>query len=131
MDGIGSETLSQITVDNNNLYGICDTDVIYTINAKAGDRDNDPIALTMHFCQSDISNAYALPALSGVTCAELDLFLSVKMQTLGGYALVHELALVAQISNAAIAPLKIRVPDGPSSTCGYAVDIKYGPQSCQ
>ena len=130
-DGTGSTTLSKITIDNDDPYGICAQTVAYTINSAPGDGANDPIALTMHFCHTDNTNAYALPALSGVTCGDLDKFLSVKMQTLGGYALVHELSHVADISNAAIAALKIPIPMQPSSTCGNAEDFKYGPQSCQ
>ncbi|KAI9649086.1 hypothetical protein NHQ30_001653 [Ciborinia camelliae] len=130
-DGTGSTTLSQITVDNEDIYGLCKKAIAYTINSAAAERDNDAVSLSMHFCHSDTMNAYALPALSAVTCANLDTFLSTKMQTLGGYALVHELAHVVQISGSAIKPLNIPLPLEPSTMCPCAVDIKYGPQSCQ
>jgi len=131
-DGTGSTSLSEITVDNNdpdNICGIFNT-AAYTINSAPADAANDAIALTMHFCQTASINAYSLPALSGVTCADLDKFLSVKMQTLGGYVLVHELSHVAQISGAAIQPLNIALP-GQTLTCGNTEDFVYGPQSCQ
>lgn len=132
-DGTGSTTLAQITVTNEDPFNLCETrsNVAYTSNARPGDRHNDPTPIEMHFCQTATINSFALPALSAVSCANLDTFVSTKMQTLGGYTLVHELAHVKEISNAAIAPLKIAIPGQPSSTCEYAQDFIYGPQSCQ
>jgi hypothetical protein len=132
-DGTGSTTLSQITVANEPEYSelLCKNNLAYTVNSSAGDRDNDPQRLTMVFCNTDTYHAYAFPALSDITCANLDTFTSTKMQTFGGYALVHELAHVAQISGSAIKPLNIPLPKQPSTMCPYAQDFKYGPQSCQ
>lgn len=131
-DGTGSTSLTEITVDNKDPDNICEIfgTVAYTINSSPADSANDAIPLTMHFCQTATIDAYKLPALSDVTCGDLDKFLSVKMQTFGGYALVHELSHVAQISGAAIKPLNIPLP-GQSLTCKNTEDFAYGPQSCQ
>lgn len=130
-DETGSTTLTQITVDNDDPQKICEHDntVAYTINAMPANDINDARPLTMHFCNTSI-NAYALPALSDISCTDLDRFLSVKMQTLGGYALVHELSHVEQISSTAIEPLKIGLPNQ-SLTCNATDDFAYGPQDAQ
>lgn len=130
-DGTGSTFLSQITVDDQDIYGQCAKSAAYTINFAAANRANDETSLSMHFCHSDTVNIFALPALSAVACGDLDEFISTKMQTLGGYVLVHELSHITQISGSIVQPLNIPMPKQPSTMCSQTDDFKYGPQSCQ
>lgn len=92
-DGTGSTTLSQITVDNDDFFGICSDALAYTDNAQPADGANDATPLKMHFCSGAL-NAFNFPDLSAVSCDSLGTTLSTAMQTLGGYALVHELRYV-------------------------------------
>ncbi|KAI9759839.1 MAG: hypothetical protein M4579_002046 [Chaenotheca gracillima] len=74
----------------------------------------------MHFCDSNVRNAYAFPDLSEITCDKLGPTVSDKMLSLGGYALLHEVSHFNKVSQGPITPF-----NQPQNEVG---DYGYGPQ---
>lgn len=86
----GADILSKINLDNNDEYGICEGVSAYTVSLRPDPPKIDE--LRMHFCSSSTKDTYKYPDLSDIDCNNLDDYVSWKMLSLGGYALVHELA---------------------------------------
>ena len=92
-DGTGSTILGEINFLYDDPEGYCNVPgtVAYTLNPEKANRDNPEVLLTMHFCQSSKINAYKFPSLGTISRNSIQEHISVDMQTLGGYALIHEL----------------------------------------
>ncbi|KAF2237659.1 hypothetical protein EV356DRAFT_382505 [Viridothelium virens] len=84
------DSLQQINFNDIDSQSLC-TDVSAYVLA---DRDNPPTIdqLVIHFCSSNGKDMYQYPDLSQITCDKLDDFVSWKMLSLGGYALLHEVS---------------------------------------
>lgn len=83
----GADVLAHIPVraDNFQPDNGCRDSAAYTrvgINGQASQ---------IHFCDEDGFNAYAFKSLSDISCSDLSHDVDMKMMTLGGSILVHEL----------------------------------------
>ncbi|KAL9064285.1 MAG: hypothetical protein Q9157_007891 [Trypethelium eluteriae] len=94
------DSLQQINFNDIDSQSLC-TDVSAYVLA---DRDNPPTIdqLVIHFCSSNGKDMYQYPDLSQITCDKLDDFVSWKMLSLGGYALLHEVSHAFTVSHDAL-----------------------------